>query len=780
MTPRDVSARQRTEQFYRGLWGRIRRRSRRTLHLAAAAAAGFSGVRITEAAPNLITPDGSTQTQLQVNGALTTITTKTISGSDAFNSFSNFQVSSGNTVDLIVPDSANYLVNLVHDSPVMIGGILNAYKNGQIGGNIVFADPSGMIVSSSGVINAGSLTITTPTPAFMNELLNQAGKVDPQAAAELIAGDEPLSSGAVINIAGRINALTSVNLSAAEVIAAKSSVLTVGDSAKLQDALFKATVNTTGLQQGAALAEDDGSIAIVASSDVDLAGNVHVGGAQGGNISVTAPKVTVESTAHIDASGADGGGNVFLGGNFHGNGPLTDAQQVSVASGAQITANATSNGDGGNVALWSINGTSFAGTIDAEGGPLGGNGGYVEVSAKTGLNFLGQVNTAAPMGQTGTLLLDPTELDITNDSSDPNSTISVSTLQGMGDTNIILSASDTITVGDSSNDTSTNLDLSSTLKTQTLTLEAGTGSGSGNITFNSGSSIETGGGNVVLDSGVNFSSSDGSGTTTLGSITTHGGSVTVNAADGVSLPAGTTINTTGTGSPGTIDFEVGQQLNSGIDVDLSQTLAITIDGTLNGGTITLDDNSLTNSVYNNNTTAIAEFSASTIAGSILGLAGEGVLAQDDSTVSIDSTATITGTDVTIESQTSEEASSPEYNISLSSFNPFPSSVIYGEVDATSAATIAKGATININSGGSLTVSATNNDTLDISAYTVIASTGSYTAATVSVGEADINASASIASGANINLSNNADVSVTALNQNSFSVSATAMANSQGV
>jgi hypothetical protein len=807
MSPEVVLQPERRGPSRRVFGGSFSHRSRKTLRLAAAAAASLVGARFAQASPNVITPDGSTRTELQVSGSVTNITTQTIAGPDAFNSFSSFEVGSGNTVNLEVPNSADYLVNLVHDSPVLINGILNAYKNGQIGGNIVFADPDGMIVGASGVINAGALTVTTPTPAFLNTLLSQAGKVDPQAAQELIVGDEPLATGAVISLAGRINALTSVNLQAAEVISAKSSVLTVGDAAKLQDALFKATVNTSGLQEATGLTESNGTIAIVASTGVDLAGDMHAGGQQGGSISVTAPTVAVESSAHIDASGPNGGGSIYLGGNFHGDGPLQDAQQVAVASGAQITANATSDGDGGNVALWSTNGTDFAGDIQALGGPLGGNGGYVEVSAKVGLNFVGQVSTSAPNGQTGTLLLDPTDLYIINgsggnddgdisggtlsfttDASDTDSTISVGELQSLGDTNITLEASDAITIGNSSGG-ATNLNLSSTLKTKTLTLEAGSNANdsssyAGNIIFNSGSTIETDGGNVVLDAGAGFSGSGtyGSGTigtATLGSITTHGGGVTVNAADGISVPAGTTINTTGTGTPGAIDFVVGQQLNAGIDVDLSQTIAITIDGTLNGGTITLDNNSLTNSVYNNNATDIAEFAASTTIGNILGLAGEGVLAQDSSTISINSTATITGTDVTIESQTSEEADSPEYNLGLG-INPFPSTVLYGEVDATSAATISKGATININSGGSLTVSATNNDTLDISADTVTTSAGSYTAVTVAVGEADINSSATIASGANINLSSNANVSVTALNQNSFYVSATALANSKGV
>ncbi len=54
----------------------------------------------------------------------------------------------------------------------------------------------------------------------------------------------------------------------------------------------------------------------------------------------------------------------------------------------------------------------MAGTIDAKGGASGGNGGFVEVSGNTGFSLTGMVDVSAPMGVTGTILLDPLDLDI--------------------------------------------------------------------------------------------------------------------------------------------------------------------------------------------------------------------------------------------------------------------------------------------------------------------------------------------------------------------------------
>ena len=44
---------------------------------------------------------------------------------------------------------------------------------------------------------------------------------------------------------------------------------------------------------------------------------------------------------------------------------------------------------------------------------MSGNGGFVEVSGRDFLDYLGSVNTLAPNGVNGALLLDPTDMAIT-------------------------------------------------------------------------------------------------------------------------------------------------------------------------------------------------------------------------------------------------------------------------------------------------------------------------------------------------------------------------------
>src|SRR6201996_3872294 len=85
------------------------------------------------------------------------------------------------------------------------------------------------------------------------------------------------------------------------------------------------------------------------------------------------------------------------------------AANTTIQAGAQVSANATAKGDGGRVVVLSGKGTSMAGAITAKGGPNGGDGGFVEVSGGA-ISLSGQVDTSAPQGARGTLLLDPLDL----------------------------------------------------------------------------------------------------------------------------------------------------------------------------------------------------------------------------------------------------------------------------------------------------------------------------------------------------------------------------------
>jgi len=89
-----------------------------------------------------------------------------------------------------------------------------------------------------------------------------------------------------------------------------------------------------------------------------------------------------------------------------------NAQTVTVTAAATIRANALQSGDGGRIVVWSDQRTEMDGTVSAQGGSAGGNGGFIEVSGKGNLNYGGSADAGARHGKTGTLLLDPKNIII--------------------------------------------------------------------------------------------------------------------------------------------------------------------------------------------------------------------------------------------------------------------------------------------------------------------------------------------------------------------------------
>jgi len=90
-----------------------------------------------------------------------------------------------------------------------------------------------------------------------------------------------------------------------------------------------------------------------------------------------------------------------------------------MSKNAEINANSTDSGDGGRVILWGDEVNNFYGTISAYGGVDEGNGGFIEVSSLTGLNYQGMASAKAFNGLPGELLLDPVSITVRPGATDP-------------------------------------------------------------------------------------------------------------------------------------------------------------------------------------------------------------------------------------------------------------------------------------------------------------------------------------------------------------------------
>jgi len=175
----------------------------RTLAAAICSVLGLSASSLAWAGPpSQINADGKAGTAVTSTGApgsaVWGVTTSTVNGSTAFNSFSNFNVVKGDTVNLTLPGTTSNLVNLVWSAQASINGTVTSYLNGgttKKGGAVYFADPYGIVVGATGVLNVGALSLSAPTTQFMQSLLDSNGNVNPASAAvtTLLQGQEPLA-----------------------------------------------------------------------------------------------------------------------------------------------------------------------------------------------------------------------------------------------------------------------------------------------------------------------------------------------------------------------------------------------------------------------------------------------------------------------------------------------------------------------------------------------------------------------------------------------------------
>ncbi len=138
---------------------------------------------------------------------------------------------------------------------------------------------------------------------------------------------------------------------------------------------------------------------------------------RGGEIDVTGDLIVL-ADATVSASGSRGGGSIRIGGEQQGQGELQRARAVLVDAQSEIRADALDKGDGGRVIVFSEDLTSIAGAISARGGRRGGDGGFVETSGLRHFEIADLPDVGARRGVSGSWLIDPYDITITNDAVD--------------------------------------------------------------------------------------------------------------------------------------------------------------------------------------------------------------------------------------------------------------------------------------------------------------------------------------------------------------------------
>lgn len=214
---------------------RYLRKKRREI-LAMVTAAIFSSP-FTANASNITTADGQTLTP--TNNVYNIDVQKELSKQVGVNKFKNFSLDNGNIANMQF-NNLQSLVNLV-ENKVSINGVVNAIRNGKIGGDLYFLSPEGIAVGRTGVINAGRFTGMAVDEDYFEKLCEY------ETADDLMARIAPKNitynydAGKGIDIQGVINAPGGITLYASNINVGKDAVLRTDVSG----VNFKDVVNIT-------------------------------------------------------------------------------------------------------------------------------------------------------------------------------------------------------------------------------------------------------------------------------------------------------------------------------------------------------------------------------------------------------------------------------------------------------------------------------------------------------------------------------------------------------
>lgn len=343
----------------------------------------------------------------------------------------------GDQVSLILGRlDANGQVLLLNPNGIILGGgsqinvgsliasTANLSNDNFMQGKLIFDQPG---KPGAGITNAGSITaaegglVALVAPHVRNDGLIEArlGKVM-LGAADTFTID--LYGDGLVNLAlsdaslaqmhdAQGQSVTSLITQAGKIdVGGGQAILVTAEAAR---GVLDSLINMSGTILADSAVQEGGRILLLAKGgNVDVSGSLSAQGASGGQIEVLGDQVHLASTVQMDASGTYGGGTLHVGGAYQGSGDTYRAQSTQIDAGATLSASAITQGNGGEVVVWSDGSTRYAGSIVARGGAQGGDGGTVEVSGKQTLAFNGYVDAGASNGHAGLLLLDPTNFTI--------------------------------------------------------------------------------------------------------------------------------------------------------------------------------------------------------------------------------------------------------------------------------------------------------------------------------------------------------------------------------
>ncbi len=391
-----------------------------------------------------------------------TATTITQSSDRAIIRWDRFNLTAPEQVTFVQPGTSSVTVNRIADhNPSQIDGKI------QANGRVVLINPNGIVFGAGSKVDVAGLVATTsdlqsdqdfmaggaiaftapgnPDAKIINHgtiTAKQAGlvglvapHVENHGVIEARLGKVQLASGDIHTIDFAGDGL--IKLEVSEAVAAQTIrntgrieadggaiLITAAQARHAVDALIENSgtlrANTIGTQKGKVTVTTKGlenetarKAGTILNEGVITAAGQGVGEA-GGDVTILADLIALTGNAAIDVSGDTDGGTIHIGGDYQGQGELPLSDKLYIGHNAILNASSRRRGDGGTIILWSDDITRFYGQAMARGGAEEGNGGFIEVSGKRHLDYQGFADLRAVNGQAGVLLLDPTDIVISN------------------------------------------------------------------------------------------------------------------------------------------------------------------------------------------------------------------------------------------------------------------------------------------------------------------------------------------------------------------------------
>ena len=376
------------------------------------------------------------------------------SSNNAVISWNTFNIGSQATVNFNQPNSSSNTLNRVRSNdPSRIYGNLNA------NGNLFFINPNGVLFgngarvnveglvattmnmanndfnqqnynfnsssnSTSSIINYG--TINSNYVALISTNVKNSGEINTKSDLALVSGSNAklaissngklsvnVSNSTLENLVENSGVLKSENgqilikSSAAKSLVA-STINSPSQKKKLisQNGVIKLVSNTGTLKAKNIKIDAGENGRVVSSGKIDVSSD----NSKAGKIEITGKEISIQSGSNILAKGANGGGEILIGGDWQGKGNLLQATYATVQKNTLIDASSTKTGDGGKIVIWSdikdqdsvtkVNGTLKAKSIDGAGGKIETSGAVINTDGI-------KVDASSQKGKGGLWLIDP-------------------------------------------------------------------------------------------------------------------------------------------------------------------------------------------------------------------------------------------------------------------------------------------------------------------------------------------------------------------------------------